>query len=244
MQPVEAIFFDLDDTLVDDERGYRLALTATVDELCRWHSHVHGERLYEAFLEASRRFWSSPDPDRVPRTKRTRSIDGRAIRLEIWQDALSLCEASLDLAADAASLYDLYRRVTYRLFDDTVAGLAALHGSFRLAVITNTTGDFALEKAGATGILPYFDLFVAASDFGAGKPDPSIFRFVLDKLGLDERRAVHVGDGPETDVAGAHNAGLTSVWLNRQGTVRDASHPEPHHEITSLRELEALLDHL
>ena len=45
------------------------------------------------------------------------------------------------------------------------------------------------------------------------------------------------GDNLAADVAGANAAGLTSVWLNRYGAVRDKGDPEPAVEISSLSEL-------
>jgi putative hydrolase of the HAD superfamily len=77
---------------------------------------------------------------------------------------------------------------------------------------------------------------------GVGKPHPAIFHHALTQLGLDPAVVWHVGDRLDADVLGAHNAGLTSVWLNRQGAVRETHHPEPHHEIVSLRDLIGLLE--
>jgi HAD superfamily hydrolase (TIGR01459 family) len=46
-----------------------------------------------------------------------------------------------------------------------------------------------------------------------GKPDPAVYRPVLEALGIaDTSRVVAIGDSPHTDLAGAQAAGLDAVW--------------------------------
>ena len=51
------------------------------------------------------------------------------------------------------------------------------------------------------------DAVVCAAELGALKPDPSLFRVALDRLGVRAERTLHVGDSPE-DEAGARAAGI------------------------------------
>ncbi|MDW8445351.1 MAG: TIGR01459 family HAD-type hydrolase [Acetobacteraceae bacterium] len=47
-----------------------------------------------------------------------------------------------------------------------------------------------------------------------GKPDPAIYRIVLDLLGIADRsRVLAVGDSLRTDIAGAKAAGIDSAWV-------------------------------
>jgi phospholysine phosphohistidine inorganic pyrophosphate phosphatase len=68
--------------------------------------------------------------------------------------------------------------------------------------------------------------FVAALEYAAdveatvvGKPSPEFFRIAVDALGLEPHALVVVGDDVETDVAGAHRAGLRAA-LVRTGKYR------------------------
>jgi putative hydrolase of the HAD superfamily len=49
---------------------------------------------------------------------------------------------------------------------------------------------------------------------GVEKPDPKIFSFALDILGLDAGRCVYVGDTVEFDVVGARAAGLWPIHVD------------------------------
>jgi HAD superfamily hydrolase (TIGR01459 family) len=46
-----------------------------------------------------------------------------------------------------------------------------------------------------------------------GKPDPAVYRPVLDRLAVPRARVLAVGDGLRTDIAGAAAAGLDAAWV-------------------------------
>jgi putative hydrolase of the HAD superfamily len=48
------------------------------------------------------------------------------------------------------------------------------------------------------------------------KPDPAIFRAALQKLGVAPSEAIHVGDLPAVDFAGARAAGIHGILVDRR----------------------------
>jgi putative hydrolase of the HAD superfamily len=62
-----------------------------------------------------------------------------------------------------------------------------------------------------------FDVVACSHLLGVEKPDPAIFRSALSALGADPRLTLHVGDLPETDLAGARSAGIDGVLVDRRG---------------------------
>lgn len=50
-----------------------------------------------------------------------------------------------------------------------------------------------------------------------GKPGPYLFQRALEQMNLDPSAVVMVGDNLDTDIAGAQNLGLDSVWINAEG---------------------------
>jgi putative hydrolase of the HAD superfamily len=70
---------------------------------------------------------------------------------------------------------------------------------------------------------------------GVAKPDPEIFRFALDALGVPAGQTVlHVGDSLRYDVAGALAAGLQPVHMDPYGF---CPAPDGHPHVRSLAEL-------
>ena len=82
------------------------------------------------------------------------------------------------------------------------------------------------------------------STTGWPSPDPALFAVALREAGgRAVAEMVHVGDSLEFDVAGARNAGVFAVWLNRDGRGRDGE-PAPDAEIQTLDELLPILEQL
>jgi putative hydrolase of the HAD superfamily len=80
---------------------------------------------------------------------------------------------------------------------------------------------------------------VFSDECGVRKPDPAIFDIALERLGMDRKEVVHVGDDPILDVEGARAAGLRVVQLAPgQGW---ASRYTPDAVIERLRDLPGVL---
>lgn len=137
------------------------------------------------------------------------------------------------------SLWEAHQRVGLW----TVAAEGALAGvrelkrrGLRLGVVSNAEGTVArnLDDAGFAGA---FDTVVDSHLVGVMKPDPAIFRIVLERMSLKAERAVFVGDMPQIDVEGAKAAGIVPVLLDRH----DLHTEVPSLRIRSLEELPGLL---
>jgi putative hydrolase of the HAD superfamily len=237
---VQAIFFDLDDTLLDDERGWRISVSSTGSEIAGRHAGIDGNALAVAYAANSERLWRQFGA--APRTAEGQT-SARELRLTIWRAVLAEFRPPLiGLAEEILHIYEGHRRANYSCFPEVVPLLERLASVYPMAVITNGPSEGQREKLAVTGLDRYFQMVVTSNDIGVGKPDQAIFRHALDGLGVEACGALHVGDSLEADVLGAHNTGLTAVWLNRRGAQREGHHPVPHHEIRSLSELNSLLE--
>ena len=83
------------------------------------------------------------------------------------------------------------------------------------------------------GVADRFGAVAVSARVGAAKPDPAIFAHALERLGVAAANALHCGDLPEKDCAGARRAGVRPVLLDRHG-----AHPgAPCPTIASLADL-------
>jgi putative hydrolase of the HAD superfamily len=78
---------------------------------------------------------------------------------------------------------------------------------------------FQQPKLDALGITRFFEHIVTSGDFGAVKPDASIFVHACSVFGVEPIEAAYVGDRLHTDAIGAAHAGLLGIWLNRAGAI-------------------------
>ena len=101
---------------------------------------------------------------------------------------------------------------------DALRRLGAL--GVRLAIVSNADGnaeqrlrDDAVCQVG-TGPGAPVDAIFDSTVVGIAKPDPRIFGLALDALGAPAERAIHVGDTPGADVAGARAADVHPVLID------------------------------
>jgi putative hydrolase of the HAD superfamily len=92
-----------------------------------------------------------------------------------------------------------------------------------------------------TGLERRFHAIVISGELGRAKPDGAAFARACFLLGIKKDGVWHVGDNLRADVGGARAAGLTAVWLNRDGLSLREGDPAPDYEVTTLAELPALL---
>lgn len=122
----------------------------------------------------------------------------------------------------------------FELYDDVLPTLADLRArGLRLALVSNTARDldaFVLHHALEV------DAAVSSRAHGRVKPHESIFRAVLELLGVAPAESAMVGDTPEDDIEGAEVLGIRSFLLDRDGRFLDAEN-----RLTDLRQLPAAL---
>ena len=147
------------------------------------------------------------------------------------------------MGGDAGSAYDCAIEITrgwerhenFELYDDVPDALAALRAAgLRIGLVSNSARDvreFARHHA--------LDVDAGISSFhhGRTKPHASIFRAVLDLLGVEPVGAAMVGDTIADDIDGARALGMLAILVDREGL-----HPDFEPRIESLGELALLLE--
>lgn len=83
-----------------------------------------------------------------------------------------------------------------------------------VGVVTNGPSYLQNHKMDVSGLREYCDIVVVSGDIGVHKPDPEIFRYTAEKLGLKTEECVYVGDHPENDIKSALKAGMKAIRVN------------------------------
>lgn len=112
---------------------------------------------------------------------------------------------------------ELMGAIRFRAFDDAAPALETLRGlGLRLVCLSNW--DYALpEVLERVGLLSLLDGVVTSAGVGVRKPGLEIFAAGLRAADCPPEAALHVGDSPEEDVAGARAAGIRALLLDRDG---------------------------
>lgn len=260
---VNTIIFDLDDTLLWDQKSVQTAF----DRTCEYAATVHTlepKALEQAVREAARALYSNYETydytvliginpfeglwgtfdDPTEGFQKMKAIVPR-YRADAWTEGLKAigiddCVFGLELGERFVE----ERKKAPFLYEDTFSVLDALKGNYQLVLLTNGAPSLQNLKLEITPeIAPYFDHIIISGDFGKGKPDASIFEYVMEKANIQADDAIMVGDNLMTDILGSSRVGMRNVWINRENK---AKNPDvvPTYEVTSLTELLTLVQTL
>ncbi len=146
-------------------------------------------------------------------------------------------DGDANLAGDRASLHMTDRPV----FPETVEALNLLKGRVKLGVFSNADDDGLLPLLASEGL--EFDFVASSQSAQVYKPALAAFEHLYTGLETDPSKIWYVGDKLFDDVLGGYRSGATTVWINRNNEEVDRE-PEPDIEITDLRELSGILEHI
>lgn len=221
--PLEAVLLDAYGTLVELRDP-----AARLGERLAAEGHPHAADRVEAALAGEIRFYRrNHDRGRDAATLAALRLDcARVLAEGLGLDAPPLPRLAAILVESLR--FELIPDVLPALDDLAAAGL-------RLAVVSNWDAGLG-DVLADLGVAGRFEAVVVSAVVGAGKPDPAIFAHALSALGVSPTRALHCGDHPELDCAGAQRAGVRGVLIDRSNAYPDAACPR----VRSLSELRGL----
>jgi len=203
----KCIFFDLDHTLWDYETNSRETLLEIYD--------VHtlqekGVTDFKSFLQEFKRvnaaLWELYDHGK---------IGSEVIRQERFKQILGAFKISDEKLMNELSheyLHTCPQKGT--LMPNTIETLQYLSGKYRLSIITNGFEEIQNTKLNAGNLHTYFDHIVTSQKAGHRKPAPEIFNYTLKMNSISSSEAIMVGDNLVTDIGGARQASIATVFFN------------------------------
>jgi len=231
---LRALLLDLDDTILDDRSGLHAAWSATADFASERREGLSPEDLRAAISVVTEWFWSDPERERRGR------LDLLAARREVIAGALARLDiVDADLAGRAACVYTRRREESECMMPGAGEALVRLRRALpHLALVTNGATRPQRAKIERFDLAGCFDHIQLEGEFGAGKPEPEVYRNVMRILGVDADACLMVGDNFRCDVVGALDAGMHAAWVDvvQSGEPPGAA-PRPFATVASLAEL-------
>lgn len=231
----QAIFFDLDETLI----RHSTPIMDQLQTVCHQHLADLSEARWNIFHEHL-----MTNVGQLWRDIAEHQGQCEAEFVKIFRGGLELAggnitfaepmiEAFLASVVESTGPTDGAHEVLDRL---AAAGIAT-------GIITNGFGFLQRRKIKAHGLAERVQFVLTSEDAGAHKPDVRIFRMAMDQVGFDAAGCWHVGDHRDNDVAGALGAGLSAVLYEPDRQLADATllHAEPYRVISRLMEIPELI---
>lgn len=254
MSKVEALIFDLDNTLIWDEKSINESFratclhaaskvpvqTAALEKAVRQSAKelFHESEWFEwadsielTFLEA---LWGRFDGE-TQQANPSIHHWALAYQAEAWTKGLFICGVdNPELGVELSRQFASERRKRPHIYKDTFEVLNLLHSRIPMLLLTNGDSQLQREKIDSiSGLADYFDHIIVSGEFGVGKPSPLIFEHAVNLLGISSGQCMMVGDTLGTDILGANRAGISNIWINHSGKSAPADN-QPTYEVRSL----------
>jgi HAD superfamily hydrolase (TIGR01549 family) len=230
---VKAVLFDLDDTLFDHLHSTRQGLRAVCEAYPGLLQYSH-DALFAAYTELL---------DEVHLRVLAGQLtieEGRAERFRRFFLLHAPETANLErVVAHAADLHREHYQANRQVVAGVLPLLEYLHQRVRIAVVTNNIVAEQIDKLRYLHLEHLVDELVTSEETGFIKPDPGIFRVALQRLGCRAGEVVMVGDSWKADIAGAFQASIRAIWLNRTGL--PCPDPQLARELTALEPLDEVV---
>ncbi len=243
---IEAVIFDLDDTLIswaEPQLSWRDYLAPMIVKVASFLAEqgveVDAANLGMVFGRIVRAAWNSANE-----TNSNIAISLAGTLLQTLQE-LEIDAEQIDIQAMMRA-FEWYPMPGVKPYADTHDVLTEIRRrGYKIGLITNAfqpmwMRDIELER---DGLIDFFDARITSGDTGFMKPDPAIYWRMMGLLDVTPNEAMFVGDTPNRDIAGANRSGMLSVMIDPEhlNKVIVSAEETPDHTITTLTDLLDLL---
>lgn len=231
---IKTVMFDLDDTLFDHKYSRLCALEA----MRRENKVISKASLKE--LEREHEILLSGNYLKV--LDRTLTIKDSMVERTYQLFA----KYGVVLTEAEAENYTIIYKKEYESNRKAIPGvidlIRKLKDSVKIGIVTNGMYDIQMEKVRICQLEDMLDFLILSDEIGARKPEKAIFEAALLKSESNPEEVVFIGDSWSSDVIGATNCGIKSIWLNRYNQVCPDAHLA--YEINSFYDIDSILNYI
>ncbi len=224
------LFFDLDHTLWDADRNSAEALSELHEFYDLGTYGIQIPDLISTFDAINHVLWLQFETDlitketlissRFPLIFKRLGVSEHLVPPPLAKHYEEICFIKPHLVEGSKEILEYLKSANYRLF-----------------ILTNG-GKGQQSKMEHSGIANYFEKVFSTFNTGMKKPDLPLFRYVLAETHAELRKSLMIGDSLHSDIQGAKNCDLDSVFFNRKNAVHEEN---PTYEIKHLAELKGIV---
>ncbi|WP_150285552.1 YjjG family noncanonical pyrimidine nucleotidase [Rummeliibacillus sp. TYF-LIM-RU47] len=227
MKKYDFLIFDLDDTLLDFQDTEIKAL----ESLFKKYEVPFNEESVSAYKAMNKKLWAEIEKG---------SLSKADLLNQRFAAFFELYEKKVD-GQLAEKEYRSLLNLGHKMLDGALALLTALknHG-YTIVAGTNGIGITQRQRLTDAKIIDFFDDLFISEEVGFEKPNTQFFEAIFKKYpAMTKENTLMIGDSLSSDIKGATNAGIDSVWMNPTKAPHNGI--ESTYEVQTLDELLALL---
>jgi putative hydrolase of the HAD superfamily len=192
---IEAVIFDIDNTLMDFMKMKRAAVEAAVDYMIDAGLDIDKQTMIDKIFKV---YWEEGIEDQ--------NIFDKVLLREFGQIDYKILAAGIIGYRKAKEAHMmLYPHVRMTLSE-------LLRMGIRLGVVSDAPRLPVWLRIVSLNLHHYFEKVITFDDTGERKPSPKPFSKIIDDMKIKPQNAIMVGDWAERDIVGAKNIGMITAW--------------------------------
>lgn len=227
---IEFLLIDLDDTILDFHKAEHIGLLNTL----RHYGVEPTAETVELYKKINAAHWQALEKGEMTRKQVN---EGR------FENLFHQLGREVD-GAECAAYYLSQLALTHDYLPGAEEAVKKLSKKYRLFIASNGNSVVQLPRLAESGLNDYVEKAFISEALGENKPSKAYFDLCFAQIpGFDPKKAMMVGDSLTSDIQGGINAGIHTCWVNIFGK-ENTTPIRPDYEISSLSQLEALLESL
>lgn len=226
---IKNIFLDLDDTILDFQKGERVAICGALSAIGIQPTN----RIVDRYIEINIASWRALER-------------GEMTRDEVLYGRFEKLLSELGSDSDPIATQGIYQEILSRQHEFMPGGLELLQGleksgKYSLFIATNGIPEVQHPRIDDSGIRHFFKKIFISYDFGIGKPKKEFFDRCFEMIeNFSHEETIIVGDSLTSDIKGGINAGIRTCHFNPKAL--PYTEITPDYTINDLSELIPLLN--
>ena len=202
MKKYKYLIFDLDDTVLDFKDTERQSLKSIFEK----YQIPYDEEHINKYREINKRLWNELEKELTTKEK---VLNGR------FEEFLGLHGHEID----GSIVEDEYRQNLnkgHKTMPKAIETLKALREKgYKIYAGTNGLGETQRQRLTDSAMMELFDDIFISEEIGVEKPNVKFFDAIFTKYDfLNKEETLMIGDSLTSDIQGAINYGIDSVWCN------------------------------
>jgi len=193
---IQAIIFDLDNTLIDRTATFTAFLMDQFDRCVQQIGTISKQAYIKVVLAYDN--------------------NGYTRKSELYKSVCKELDLTKTISKELHNDFLLHYGKSPILLDGVHQVLKILQKDFKLGLITNGRSISQRFKINQSGIGNYFHSIRISEEDGVKKPNREIFENCLKDLSVEANKSVYVGDHPINDVEAAKQVGMHAIWFKNE----------------------------